>query len=99
VRGGPTFAAGALVANWRPRKSEEPVAAARVGITVSSKVGDAVVRNRVKRRLREAIRHELAALPSVDLVLIARPAAVHSGVADFRAFLRLARERMERSSR
>jgi ribonuclease P protein component len=93
-----------VVAVFRPRKSEERLAgaseiAARVGITVSSKVGGAVVRNRVKRMLREAIRHELEALPPVELVLIARPAAVQSGVKDFRAFLLLARERMGRSSR
>ncbi|MBI5190520.1 MAG: ribonuclease P protein component [Nitrospirae bacterium] len=31
----------------------------RVGITVSSKVGGAVVRNRAKRRIREAVRAEL----------------------------------------
>lgn len=32
---------------------------ARVGITVSSRVGGAVVRNRAKRRIREAVREEL----------------------------------------
>jgi ribonuclease P protein component len=67
---------------------------ARVGITVSSKVGDAVVRNRVKRKLREAVRHELRGLPGVDLVLTARPSAATAGVAQFRTFLRLARTRM-----
>jgi ribonuclease P protein component len=67
---------------------------ARVGITVSSKVGGAVVRNRVKRKLREAIRHEIAGLPAVDLVLVARSSAARSQVAEFRAFLRAARERM-----
>ena len=72
---------------------------ARIGITVSSKVGGAVIRNQVKRRLREAIRHELAGLPAVDLVLVARPSAVRSGVADFRAFLRAAKGRMARGAR
>ena len=74
-------------------------AGARVGITVSSKVGGAVVRNRVKRLLREAVRHEIAGLPAVDLVLVARPSAVRSGVADFRAFLRAAKGRMARGAR
>jgi ribonuclease P protein component len=72
---------------------------ARVGITVSSKVGGAVVRNRVKRKLREAIRHEIAGLPAVDLVLVARPSAVRSQVAEFRAFLRAAKDRMAGGAR
>jgi ribonuclease P protein component len=49
----------------------------RLGITVSRKVGNSVVRHRVKRRVREAYRrwpgrHEL---PAADLVVHAKPAA------------------------
>lgn len=47
---------------------------ARIGFTVTKKVGNAVVRNRTRRRLREAMRqvaHE-APLSGVDLVLIGR---------------------------
>ena len=51
----------------------------RFGLTVSRKVGNAVVRNRVKRRLREAVRHHAAArdgsLDGVDVVFIARSQA------------------------
>ncbi len=51
--------------------------APRLGITVSRKVGGAVVRNRVKRRVREIYRRwsERARLPALDLVVAARPAA------------------------
>lgn len=47
---------------------------ARVGFTVTKKVGNAVVRNRTRRRLKEAARLVFAERPvsSVDLVLIGR---------------------------
>lgn len=46
----------------------------RVGYTATKKIGNAVSRNRAKRRLREAARLVLAGreLPGVELVLIAR---------------------------
>jgi ribonuclease P protein component len=44
----------------------------RVGITVSKKVGNAVIRNRIRRRLREIFRKEGRGFPGgLDLVLIA----------------------------
>ena len=53
-----------------------------------------MVRNRVKRKLREAVRHELAGLPPVDLVLVARSGAREASVADLRRWLQLAARRM-----
>ena len=51
-------------------------APARLGLTVSRRVGGAVTRNRVKRRIREWFRRNRSALPlDRDLVVIARPAA------------------------
>ena len=49
----------------------------RVGITVSKKLGKAVIRNRVRRRIREAYRlNEERFLPGWDIVIVARSRAV-----------------------
>ncbi len=46
--------------------------ARRLGLTVSRKVGNAVIRNRVRRRLREIVRHDPNGVPAgYDLVIIA----------------------------
>jgi ribonuclease P protein component len=48
----------------------------RVGLTVSSRVGNAVERVRLRRRLRELFRRGRASLPGgLDVVLIARQSA------------------------
>jgi ribonuclease P protein component len=48
----------------------------RVGMTVSAQVGGAVVRNRVRRRLRAILaRYAFARQPYRDIVFIARPGA------------------------
>ena len=48
----------------------------RVGVVVSRAVGNAVVRNRVKRRLRAQVAPLLATVPlGTDIVLRANPAA------------------------
>jgi ribonuclease P protein component len=60
----------------------------RVGITVSARVGKAVVRNRVRRRLREALRARFERLPpGTDLVVSARPASATATWAELCAAL------------
>lgn len=61
-----------LVVYALARGSEED---GRLGITVSKKVGKAVVRNRVKRWLRESYRRSEARPPATDVVVIAKPSA------------------------
>jgi ribonuclease P protein component len=64
----------------------------RIGITVSSKVGNAVERNQVKRWVREAWRSLGTDLPAADLVVIARPAARTMGFDGARKALLAARQ-------
>lgn len=58
----------------------------RLGLTVSTRLGHAVVRNRVRRRLREVVRLNEGRLQNgYDIVLVARSAAVE---AEFTALTR-----------
>ena len=66
----------------------------RVGITVSKKLGHAVVRNRVRRRLREVYRlNESRFQPGWDIVVVARTKAIHAEFAKLQqSYLDLARK-------
>jgi ribonuclease P protein component len=62
-----------LVLYWFPRERGAE-AGARLGLAVPKAVGTAVVRNRMKRQLREAFRVRLPDLPQdQDYVLVVRP--------------------------
>jgi ribonuclease P protein component len=66
-----------LVLYWFPREdtTEEP----RLGLAVPRRVGSAVARNRVKRRLRELWRSRLESIPAgQDYVLVVRPGLVEA---------------------
>ncbi len=55
----------------------------RVGFVAGKKVGNAVVRNRVKRRLREIVRARSRSWdPPVEIILRARPAASEASFVD-----------------
>jgi ribonuclease P protein component len=61
----------------------------RAGFSVSKRVGGAVQRNRVKRRLRSLIRLQLAALPrGYDVIITARSGAAEAAYDDLAADLR-----------
>jgi len=76
-----------LVGSDGPVRSGDP---AKVGFIVSRAVGSAVVRNRVKRRLRELMRRRVASLPGgCLLVLRAYPAATSARQEDLAADLDL----------
>ena len=76
----------------RDRKDDGPI---RVGFTCSKKVGNAVARNRAKRRLRELARLvlPLAGRPGHDYVLIGRP--VETANRDFAQMQSELREALE----
>src|SRR5262245_42278448 len=72
----PSCAKGALVVQALARQDEKLLV--RAGFTATKRIGGAVVRNRAKRRMREAARQLLPAFgkPGFDYVFIARNGAV-----------------------
>jgi ribonuclease P protein component len=89
---GAKVSADCVLALFKP--NGRPDSETRVGLTVSSKVGNAVVRNRVRRKLRELFRTRRSELPrGLDMVLIARNSAATAEWPVFvRAFERLVAE-------
>ena len=86
-----------MVVQMRPRGDEAPP---RVGFTATKKIGNAVVRNRVKRRLRELARLQLssAARPGHDYVLIGRAPTFSRAYPDLEKDLVSALKRLHRTA-
>ncbi|MEZ0305704.1 MAG: ribonuclease P protein component [Hyphomicrobiaceae bacterium] len=104
VRKGARWATAAFVLEAKPRSGEaRPSAAyesgARFGFTVTRQVGKAVERNRIRRRLRAAVREVGAdhAKGEFDYVLIARRPALTSDFGALRSDLVKAFERVHRA--
>ncbi|NCB51301.1 MAG: ribonuclease P protein component [Clostridia bacterium] len=74
---GKSLAARDLVVYFRKNGGREN----RLGITVSNKIGNAVTRNRIRRRMREIYRlNETRFLGGIDIVVVAR---VRSAAAEY----------------
>jgi ribonuclease P protein component len=95
---GPRAPASGFVLQARRRADEGAV---RVGFTVSRQVGNAVVRNRVRRRLRELVRQVDAGRLQVghDYVLVGRPAALAASFGDLARELDAALDRIHARER
>ena len=72
--------------NIQYRQRDEP--GARLGMAVSRRVSKlAVVRNRIRRQIRESFRKHRARLPACDILVIARQSMVQQSNAQLRAEL------------
>ena len=68
-RKGKSLVSPQMVLYWQKNRQGQ----SRLGITVSTKLGHAVVRNRVRRRFRELYRlHKPEMQPGYDVILVAR---------------------------
>jgi len=74
VRDGAYAARGAIVIQTRENPDIADYSGIRFGVTATKRIGNAVIRNRAKRRLRAVARELLPLLgrPGQDYVLIAR---------------------------
>jgi ribonuclease P protein component len=74
----------------RPRGDDDPTM--RIGITVTKKIGNAVVRNRMKRRFRALARETLPELgvAGADYVLIGRAGGIERDYSSLAAELKRA---------
>lgn len=82
IHEGASVARPELVLYHLDRDVREPP---RIGLAVTRRIGGAVVRNRVKRLLREAVRPLIPRFaPGVDMVVVARGAAAEADLVELR---------------
>ncbi|MEZ5851036.1 MAG: ribonuclease P protein component [Hyphomicrobiaceae bacterium] len=102
VRGGARFSCGAFAieAKARPAADGEPQAASRFGLIATKKLGGAVERNRIRRRIKEALRATAGELarPGFDYVILARRPAYEVAFSDLVQAFRSAFANLERQA-
>ena len=87
-----------LVVHLHAFRDDDPARPARIGFVVSKAVGPAVVRNRVKRRLRHQVRARLDQLhPGCVYVVRANPAAAAATAAELGTALDRCLARLEKT--
>ncbi|USG61760.1 ribonuclease P protein component [Sneathiella marina] len=86
------WAAPGLVLQAACDTAEQNTGRVRVGFTVTKKVGNSVIRNRVKRRLRAVAQDVIPghAIPGWDYVLIGRQMTINRDFRDLQTDLRTA---------
>ena len=73
-RNGKSFANSQFVVYWSRQRKAEPF---RLGVSASKKIGNAVVRNRMRRLVKEIARHQTDRIVSqLDIIMIVRKPAV-----------------------
>ena len=106
VRGGQRYASAAFVLEAKPRlvagKADDAAPGARFGFTVTKQLGSAVVRNRIRRRLKAIVAELIAAgsLPDAardrDFVVVARDRIEASAYDELKREMARALERVSR---
>lgn len=84
-RKGKAFCADCLVIYVRKNRNR----GLRLGITVTKKIGKAVIRNRIKRRIRESFCANLGEIPPCyDIIIVARTKAAGSTYSEINSAMR-----------
>jgi ribonuclease P protein component len=103
VRGGGRATAASFVLEGKARVVEpsmQAVIGPRFGLTITKKIGNAVTRNLIRRRLKAALEHAARGLadPQTDYVVVARQAAAEQNFAALVADLTKALQRIQRAA-
>jgi len=101
LRGGARFATPSFVLETRPREpASDGEQGARFGFTVTKKLGGAVMRNRIRRRLKAAVSAVAPRLAHAghDYVVVARPAAYDRAFAEIKKDLERALQRVHHAA-
>lgn len=98
IRGGTKWSGRGFLAEGRLRSDSAEAAGVRFGFTVSKKIGKAVERNRIRRRIKEALRGMPPDLgiAAMDIVIVARRPALDMPFEMLAGDLRTALERLQK---